>query len=116
MLEHVIDDRKAMQEFFRILKNNGWAILLVPIGREKTFEDPSIVDPKDRLKYFGQKDHVRIYGYDYVDRLKETGFNVEVIKVSDLVKNNEAERMGLTSSSGEIYFCTKPIKLLDISD
>lgn len=111
VLEHVVDDQKAMREFFRVLKNDGWAILLVPIGREKTYEDASIVEPKERLKHFGQDDHVRIYGYDYVDRLREAGFDVESICVDDLVGNSEAGRMGLTSASGEIYYCTKPAKI-----
>ena len=107
VLEHVQDDKRAMQEFFRVLKNDGWAILLVPITSERTFEDPSIVDPVERLKYFGQKDHVRRYGRDYVDRLREAGFSVKITKVNDLVQSDEAVKMGLPPSNSEIYFCTK---------
>lgn len=107
VLEHVQNDRKSMREFYRVLKNNGWAILLVPITAEKTFEDPSIVEPQDRLKAFGQEDHVRRYGPDYVDRLREAGFKVEITAVDDLVNKRDAIRMGLTPASGEIYFCTK---------
>jgi len=91
-----------------VLKNNGWAILLVPpITAEKTYEDPTIVDPRARSIAFGQEDHVRRYGSDYVDRLFEAGFAVEVTKVNDLVEADDAIRMGLTASSGEIYHCTK---------
>ena len=107
VLEHVQDDKRAMREFFRVLKNNGWAILLVPIISEKTFEDSSIIEPLERLKAFGKEDHVRRYGPDYVDRLYEAGFSVEVSKVNDLVQSDEAVRMGLTPASGEIYYCTK---------
>ena len=107
VLEHVQDDRKAMREFCRVLKSNGWAILLVPITAEETYEDPSIVEPEERLKAFGQADHVRRYGPEYVDRLREAGFRVEVTKINDLVQNDEAIRMGLTSAAGEIYYCTK---------
>jgi SAM-dependent methyltransferase len=108
VLEHVLDDKKAMKEFYRVLKPDGWAILLVPITADKTFEDPTIVDPKERLKAFGQANHVRRYGPDYVDRLREVGFHVEVTEVNDLVDQNDAMRMGLTvPPSGEIYFCTK---------
>jgi SAM-dependent methyltransferase len=46
VLEHVPDDQKAMKEFYRVLKPGGWAILLVPITADKTFEDPAIVDPE----------------------------------------------------------------------
>ena len=54
VLEHVQNDRQAMREFHRILKPDGWAILLVPITADKTFEDPSVTNPADRLKLFGQ--------------------------------------------------------------
>ena len=47
-------------------------------SREKTFEDSTITDPKEREKLFGQWDHVRIYGRDYKDRLEEAGFRVEI--------------------------------------
>ncbi len=107
VLEHVVDDKQAMRELFRVLNNDGWAILNVPITREATFEDSSIVDPKERLKAFGQEDHVRRYGPDYVERLRDSGFTVQVIKVDDLAHRDEAVRMGLTKASGEIYFCQK---------
>ena len=107
VLEHVLDDRQAMREFCRVLKNNGWAILNVPITCEKTFEDSSIVDPKDRLEVFGQEDHLRRYGTDYVERLRDSGFTVEIIKVADVANGDEAVRMGLTQASGEVYYCTR---------
>lgn len=107
VLEHVPDDRKALREFFRVLKSDGWAILLVPVTAEKTFEDPSITDPVERLNAFGQEDHVRRYGPDYLDRLRDAGFRVKVSHVSDLFEKDEIIRMGLTPASGEIYFCTK---------
>jgi SAM-dependent methyltransferase len=105
VFEHVVDDRKAMREFRRVLKPGGWAILNVPITVERTFEDPSVIDPAERLRLFGQEDHVRCYGPDYVDRLREAGFTVEVTTVADLVPVETATQMGLTEASGEIYTC-----------
>ncbi|MBN1646413.1 MAG: methyltransferase domain-containing protein [Spirochaetales bacterium] len=107
VLEHVPDDRKAISEFFRVLKKDGWAILLVPIGAEKTFEDPSITDPAERLKAFGQEDHVRLYGPDYIDRLREAGFRVKVYSVKDLDSRPDVVKTGLASSTGDIFYCTK---------
>jgi len=106
VLEHVPDDRRAMREFHRVLKPSGWAILLVPITLDRTFEDPTIVRPADRLRVFGQKDHVRRYGPDYVDRLQNAGFKVQVTRVSDMIAADEAARMGI-SRTGAIYHCTK---------
>ena len=108
VLEHVPDDHRAMQEFHRVLKPDGWAILLVPIMAEKTFEDASIVEPAARLKAFGQEDHVRKYGPDYVERLRAVGFKVKVTHIGDLIGKEDAIRMGLTAPGLEgIYFCTK---------
>ena len=96
VLEHVQDDKRAMGEFRRVLKQGGWAILLVPITADRTFEDSSIVEPSERLRVFGQGDHVRRYGTDYIDRLRESGFKVKVSSVSDLFENKDVVRMGLT--------------------
>ena len=107
VLEHVPDDRKAMREFHRVLKRDGWAILLVPINADATYEDASIVEPQDRLREFGQEDHVRIYGPDYVDRLTEAGFWVETMTPAELASPEDVVRMGLTSASGDIFYCTR---------
>jgi len=109
VLEHVPDDKKAMREFYRVLKPEGWAVLLVPILDGQTYEDPSITDPQERLKAFGQEDHVRKYGTDgvYLDRLKETGFHVEIIQPSDFLDDKQIEKMGITDAAQDIYYCTK---------
>ena len=66
------------------MKSCGKAILQVPISKNSliTFEDNSITEPKERELNFGQFDHVRIYGQDYIKRLEESGFKVERINIS----------------------------------
>ncbi|MCF8321821.1 MAG: methyltransferase domain-containing protein, partial [Flavobacterium sp.] len=78
VLEHIPDDTKAMQELFRVLKPGGMAILQIPqdLKMEITFTDDSITDQKERANIFGQYDHVRIYGRDYFDKLRSSGFTV----------------------------------------
>lgn len=79
VLEHVPDDRKAMRELLRVLKPGGTAILQVPMSREATTdEDPGLTDREERIRRFGQFDHVRLYGKDYFDRLRQEGFKVTV--------------------------------------
>jgi SAM-dependent methyltransferase len=108
VLEHVEDDRKAMRELCRVLKTTGWAILNVPITATLTFEDPSITDPEERQRVYGQFDHVRNYGPDYQQRLKDAGFAVVVIRPEDLLSSGDIERQGLGGSgAGEIFYCTK---------
>ena len=107
VLAFVQDDRKAMREFFRVLKTNGWAILLESIRFQKTLEAPANLGPQERLKLLHHAEMVRAYGPDFVDRLREAGFIVETTKVNDLVTNCEAVRMGLRPVTREIYYCTK---------
>jgi predicted SAM-dependent methyltransferase len=106
VLEHVQDDRKAIGELFRVLKPGGWAIISVPIRLEqKTFEDPTITTPEERERTFGETDHVRIYGYDLLERLEGNGFQVQL----DLGKDIELqtrEKYGLLDDEN-IFYCTK---------
>ncbi len=108
VLEHVPDDRKAMSEFFRVLKPGGWAILNVPITAPETVEDPAVTDPKERERLYGQFDHVRRYGLDYKDRLAEAGFQVDCYFPKDIVAEDQVELYGIhTHGAGEIYCCRK---------
>jgi len=84
VLEHVPDDRRAMSELSRVLRPDGWALLLVPDVRDSlTRETPRITDPDEMLRLYGQRDHVRRYGWDYVDRLAMAGFTVDVVKLGE---------------------------------
>jgi SAM-dependent methyltransferase len=107
VLEHVENDRKAIDEFHRVLRDDGWAILMVPTYPGTTFEDPTIVAESERLLAFGQEDHVRRYGDDFTERLSDGGFHVKTFGANEIASSEEIERMGLTEAAGKIYFCTK---------
>jgi len=108
VLEHVLDDNKAMSELYRVLKKGGTGIFQVPIDmkREKTFQDDSITDKLERNKIFGQYDHVRVYGKDYFKKLEDTGFKVQQIDYSK--KFSDKEILKFSIIKGEIIpVCTK---------
>lgn len=110
VLEHVPDDRQAMREMYRVLKPGGWAITLVPITVDRTIEDLSITDPQERLRLYGQSDHVRRYGLDFCDRLEEAGFVVRITKSEDFIAGDEISRLRLGGdSAGEVFHCTKGV-------
>ena len=102
VLEHIPDDIKAMQELYRIMKPNGWGIFQIPqdSSREKTFEDNSITDKKERSRIFGQYDHVRIYGRDYFDKLRSVGFIVEEVDYTSSLSVEAITKFSL--AKGEI--------------
>jgi SAM-dependent methyltransferase len=110
VLEHIIDDRKAMSELYRVLKPGGWAILQVPISLslDNTYEDSSIITLKGREEAFGQADHVRIYAEDYQDRLAKAGFKVNVFKWVTEAENFGGRRnlFGLNEKE-YVYFVRK---------
>ncbi len=109
VLEHVPDDRKAMRELFRVLKPGGWGLIQVPMDRNRaeTFEDWSVTAEADRERVFGQRDHVRIYGNDYYDRLKEAGFRVEPDTFVQRLAPEVVERLRLPKRE-IICLCRKP--------
>ncbi len=106
VLEHVPEDRRAMCEVHRVLSSQGWAILQVPINAEETFGDPSVTDPKERERLFGQRNHVRRYGSDYRDRLEECGFNVTKYPATRVVGESNIKRMGIMENEN-VYLCKK---------
>ena len=109
VLEHIPDDTKAMQELYRILKPGGMGIFQVPqdLNRTTTFQDDSITDPKERTLVFGQYDHVRVYGLDYFDQLRQIGFTVIEEDYTNKLTPEEVEKYCL--APGEIIpICFKP--------
>lgn len=110
VLEHVPEDRKAMAELFRVLKPGGFAILQVPQSRSllETLEGLSVSSAEDRLRLFGQADHVRIYGQDYEDRLLRTGFIVESRSALELFGPTVVEKRALIGEE-RLYVCRKSV-------
>lgn len=108
VLEHIEDDHLAMSELYRVLRSGGWAVLQVPIdtSRAVTLEDPSIVTDEDRLHYYGQKEHVRLYGRDYAERLESVGFKVSVVPFAERYSPREREYLGIMENE-DIYYCEK---------
>lgn len=104
VLEHVEDDLSAMREFRRVLTPEGLAVLQVPIGGETTIEDP-VTDPRERLKRYGQEDHVRLYGRDFEKRLVNAGFRVTRVNPADELSETDRVRLGLHLGEPPLYAC-----------
>ncbi len=108
VMEHVADERKAFRELKRVLKENGTLVLSFPITLEaETFENEEISSEEDRLRYFGQKDHVRLYGKDFKERIEGFGWRVSVYSPGKEVSMQEAERSGFLPE--DILLLCRPI-------
>ena len=106
VLEHVADDRSAMNEMYRVLKPGGWALISVPLRMDQpTYEDSSVVDPADRKRAFGEEQHVRVYGMDIVQRLECAGFQVTLHRAEEL-DPKDCRRYGLLTNEHPLL-CTK---------
>jgi SAM-dependent methyltransferase len=113
VLEHIPEDRAAMREIARVLKPDGFAVLLVPLvrGLDQTHEDPTIVSEARRWKYFGMGDHVRQYGRrDFLGRLSAAGLMVDQLGI-DYFGAEAFRSAGLTESS--ILYVARPAKFDD---
>lgn len=105
VLEHVRDDIRAMSEIHRVLKPGGFAILQVPFFNpipEVTLEDPSITDPREREKAYGQDDHVRKYGKDYARRMQRAGLIATEDEFVNTLPEETRNKFGLVK--GEIMY------------
>jgi SAM-dependent methyltransferase len=99
VLEHIPEDRKALSEFFRVLRPGGEAIFQVPPSElQTTREDAAVTDPLERERLFGQYDHVRLCGADYPERIAEAGFDVAredfVVGLGEQVRRRHGLRTG----------------------
>ena len=105
VLEHVPDDRAAVREFARVLAPGGWAILDAPVdhSRATTYEDAAVTTPRGRRRHFGQWDHVRVYGRDFLELLCSGGLRVDVAAFRPV--DEEEQRYGLRPDLDVISVC-----------
>lgn len=93
VLEHVLDDRRAMGELFRLLRPGGCGIFHVPLCVE---EETTVEYAFPRVEEYG---HVRMYGRDFCHRLKSTGFELHFSNVLMKLPKKMLDTYGLESES-----------------
>jgi len=64
----------------------------VDYRNETTLEDPNITTEEDRAKNYWQKDHVRLYGLDYPQKLEAVGFKSTRIDMAEEVGEELRDR------------------------
>jgi SAM-dependent methyltransferase len=80
ILEHIEEDYIAIKELYRVLRPSGKCYIQTPFKDGNLYENASITSKSERLKAFGQEDHVRIYSIEGLkERLEHAGFNVSIL-------------------------------------
>ncbi|KAA6301880.1 MAG: putative methyltransferase YcgJ [Candidatus Ordinivivax streblomastigis] len=110
VLGHVPDEKKAVDELFRVLKSDGVALIATIIDRENphTFETEDADTPEKRLSYYSEPDLLRLHGTDFDQRLMKSGFRVEVIDYPSQSGEKIKQKYSLGDGKRELIFkCTK---------
>lgn len=110
VLEHVPDDAKALREICRVLRPGGTAILQTPYasGLAVSLEDPAeIKTDQQRIEFYGQEDHIRLYGRDLFDRIRAAGFSLELKWHAECLAEVDSQRFGVNRDE-PLFLCVKP--------
>jgi SAM-dependent methyltransferase len=97
MLEHVANAELALREMRRVLKPGGRAICQTPYSPRltKTFEDPRLQSTDDRLFFYGQEDHVRLFGSDIEQYFFAAGFVGRLVPHAEILPDLDPEQFGI---------------------
>lgn len=103
VLEHVKDDKKAMEELYRITKKGGYGLVLVPIDLNQKETEEEWGRPEEECwRRFGQDDHTRKYAkHDFIKRLELAGFEVEELNRD--IFGEEVFQMNALSDTSVLY-------------
>ena len=108
-MEHIVNESEAVREIIRVLKPSGTIIMSFPICLDMvTQEDENVISDNDRLQLYGQVDHVRLYGNDYLTRFKNYGLNIEVYSPVNCMANQDIEKYGFIRDD-MLLMCKKVI-------
>jgi SAM-dependent methyltransferase len=109
VLEHVADDARALREIRRVLRPGGKAILQTPYAARLAHkrEDAAIATDAARLAAYGQEDHCRLYGADFVDHVVSFGFIDTTAGHAQLLPGVDPKRAGVNSREPFLLF-TRP--------
>lgn len=110
VLEHVEDEARAMGEIRCCLKDGGRFFFSVPVCLDrKTFAVGRNLSASERLAYYGQKDHCRLYGMDVAAHIEQYGFGVREYAVNRYLQEEEIREKRLLWND-RVYIAEKQKK------
>ena len=105
VLEHVANPERALAEFHRVLAPGGTLIAQTPYAPalRQTLELNRPVSAAFASLFYGQDDHVRLFGADIADRIRAAGFAGDLVPHTELLGALDAHAHGVNGR--EPFFC-----------
>ena len=112
VLEFAEDEEAVFEELKRLLRPGGFVLIQTIINWEmdRSYENPSTWEDKDRLNEYFTPGVERIYGADVAKHLVKAGFKVEVIDYSEQLGSAANSYYRLGNGAREMIFKCKKIK------
>ena len=105
VFEHIPDDRAAMREVARVLRTGGLMICQVPQRRGMSTDEDFTLTSEENEVRFGRADHVRWYGDDFEDRLRESGLTVISYTAGDVFDTGDLGKFNIPAGD-RLWFCS----------
>lgn len=100
VLEHVDDPAIALRELHRVLKSGARIICQTPYAARltRTLEEPLLQSPDDRLYFYGQEDHLRLFGRNIEQVITNAGFIGQLLPHAELLPAIDPESLGVNEN------------------
>lgn len=97
VLEHVNRPEVALSEAHRVLRPGGRFISQTPFAAKlsTTLEDPLLQSASDRLFFYGQDDHLRLFGIDIEVMILSAGFRGKLRSHDTVLPDVDPESAGV---------------------
>jgi len=105
VLEHVASPERALAEFHRCLGPGGVLVAQTPYAPSlmHTLELTRPVSAEFAKLFYGQEDHVRLFGADIADRVRAAGFSGTLRSHAEVLGELDAQALGCNVR--EPFFC-----------
>ena len=97
MLEHVDHLAVALSEVRRLLRSGGRFICQTPFARRlsATLEDPLLQSEDDRIFFYAQHNHLRLFGINIEQVIRQAGFVGSLRPHDELLPGIDPEELGV---------------------
>lgn len=106
VLEHVDHPEDALAEFHRCLTPDGCLVAQTPYSPvlKHTFELNRPAATSFAIRYFGQDDHVRLFGADIIDLFRAAGLNGDLYPHATVLGDVDPDGFGVNGCEPFFFF------------